>query len=344
MKLAKLSMPRRRVRGSADVFGIGDRIAEPHPRGVDADGELGREQIVGDAHLVAIGIGAEGQQRGVLRFPAEAADAPIAGAEVGDDGGAAADAVAVAVAGILEREQRVVVDGLDEPGAEQRDRHAPGDDVGFGRNHRLAAVAGDREQVEQRLARRRRAASNSPVGSRRPARTSATALAPPTAGTLWQAAQLVPLNAGPEPFFARLDLEEVVQPEAELLELGRRDAGERVARANRAVARRRPAWLRERSASAASTIEPPTGVDRSSLARRWLGHDDHAAHEASGRRRTASSTRTCSGRRARRRTSTVVTPRPRLGISTFTSVPTIRKPCWCRRCGAGSQRRADRRS
>src|SRR5262245_21914447 len=40
---------------------------------------------------------------------------------------------------------------------------------------------------------------NSPMGPRRPARISEIALAPPTAGTLWQTAQLVPLNAGPSP-------------------------------------------------------------------------------------------------------------------------------------------------
>ena len=45
--------------------------------------------------------------------------------------------------------------------------------------------------------------------------------APPMAGTLWQAAQLVPLNAGPETFFGGLDLEEVVETEPELLELVR---------------------------------------------------------------------------------------------------------------------------
>ncbi len=40
---------------------------------------------------------------------------------------------------------------------------------------------------------------NPPSGSRIPARTSAMRPMPPIAGTLWHAAQLVPLNAGPRP-------------------------------------------------------------------------------------------------------------------------------------------------
>ena len=62
-----------------DVLGIGNRIAHAHALRRDADRDLLREEIVGDAHLVAIGVGAERQQRRVLRFPAEAADAPFAG-------------------------------------------------------------------------------------------------------------------------------------------------------------------------------------------------------------------------------------------------------------------------
>ena len=56
------------------------------------------------------------------------------------------------------------------------------------------------------------------------------ALTPPTAGTLWHTAQLVPLKAGPRPSSDGLHLEEVVESETELLELDRRDAGQRVAR------------------------------------------------------------------------------------------------------------------
>ena len=71
--------------------------------------------------------------------------------------------------------------------------------------------------------------SNSPFAFRRPARSSAIVPAPPIVGMLWQTAQLVPLKAGPKPFFAGFHFEEVVQPQAELLELDRRDAGKRCA-------------------------------------------------------------------------------------------------------------------
>ena len=68
----------------------------------------------------------------MLRLPAEAADAALARAAIGDDGGASADAVAVAIVGIGQREDRVVGDGLDEPGAEHRNRDPADDDVGVG--------------------------------------------------------------------------------------------------------------------------------------------------------------------------------------------------------------------
>ena len=92
-----------------------------------------------------------------------------------------------------------VLDRLDQPGTEQRHRHAPRDDVRLGRDHRLAGVRRDREEVEERVAARRRpAGTRRRRGGARPA-PPATGLMPPIAGTLWQAAQLVPLNAGPRP-------------------------------------------------------------------------------------------------------------------------------------------------
>ena len=84
MKLAKLSMPRRRVRGSGMSSGSGmrsqSRIRAASTSAADSVGK----SVVGDAHLVAVGVGAERQQRRVLRLPAEAADAAIAGGDVGD--------------------------------------------------------------------------------------------------------------------------------------------------------------------------------------------------------------------------------------------------------------------
>ena len=56
----------------------------------------------------------------MLRFPAEPPDPALARASIGDDRRPPAHAVAVAVAGILQRQQRVIVDGFDEPGSEER--------------------------------------------------------------------------------------------------------------------------------------------------------------------------------------------------------------------------------
>ena len=46
------------------------------------------------------------------------ADPAIAGAAIGDDGGASADAVAVAIVGIGEGQDRLVGNRLDQAGAE----------------------------------------------------------------------------------------------------------------------------------------------------------------------------------------------------------------------------------
>ena len=53
---------------------------------------------------------------------------------------------------------------------------------------------------------------------------------PPIAGTLWHAAQLVALNAGPQPLLGGFDLREVLEAQPEFREFGRRDPGQRVAR------------------------------------------------------------------------------------------------------------------
>src|SRR5437870_2566018 len=74
------------VRGwVAHVLGIRPRVAEAHLIRADPKSELTRKQIVGDAHLVPVRVGAEGKQRGVLCLPSEAADATVAGRYVGDD-------------------------------------------------------------------------------------------------------------------------------------------------------------------------------------------------------------------------------------------------------------------
>ena len=255
------------------------------------------KQIVGDAHLVAIGVGAERQQRGVLRLPAEAADAPLAGRDVGDDGRAAADAVAVAVERILEREQRVVGDGFDQAGAEERNRHAARDDVGVGGNdgwHACAAPrTGGTASRPTRRARRTRPCVVADAG----ARPRAIAPLPPMAGTLWHAAQLVAVERRAQALLRGLDLEEVVEPEAELLELARRDARQRIAglRAARCCAGDRGAGsatadARAERAGAAERLASPR-LPRGALFRRTI----MTPRMKRGPRRTAASTRTCSG-------------------------------------------------
>ena len=55
------------------VLDVGDLVELRQQVGAAVGRVLGREQPAGDAHLVEVGIAGEGQQGGVLRFPAEAA-------------------------------------------------------------------------------------------------------------------------------------------------------------------------------------------------------------------------------------------------------------------------------
>jgi hypothetical protein len=105
----------------------------------------------------------------VLRLPSESSDAPFAGCDIDDHGRAAADAVAIAIDRIFEREQRLVRNRLDKAGTEQRNRYASRKHRGVGGDLRLVRVAGHIEQVE-RFARI--GATNSPRGPRLAARTS----------------------------------------------------------------------------------------------------------------------------------------------------------------------------
>ena len=122
------------------VFRIGDPVAQLHLLRRDAECELVRKEIVRNPHLVPVGVGAERQERRVLGLPPEPSDAAPARGDVGDDGRSPADAVAVAIAGIVEREQRFVGDRFDEARAKQRDGHASGDHVRLWRNDRLTRV------------------------------------------------------------------------------------------------------------------------------------------------------------------------------------------------------------
>ena len=200
-----------------DVLGIRNRIAQPHAGLVDADGHLRREEVVGDAHLVAIGIGPEGQQRGVLGLPPEAADALGAGRAIGDERGPSADAVAPARLRVGQRQQGGVVDRLDQAGAEERNRHSADDDVGLDGNRRLTGVTWHREQVEQGFAlggdRRERAVLQPTAGSDFGDRTHPAyrrdVVARGAAGAVERRS---------EALFGGFDLEEVVESQPELLE------------------------------------------------------------------------------------------------------------------------------
>ena len=170
-------MPRRRSR-VAPVL----RDREAGRSGASAPSETpkadsSREEVVGDAHLVAIGVGTKGQQRRVLRLPAESPDAPRPGGDV-DDHIAARPLTPSRLrsSGILQRQQRVVGNGLDQPGAEQRNGRPPRDDVDVVGNH----PAGSRASASRTcgsacrpprsgrvMRRRRRGSRRAPRESRR---------------------------------------------------------------------------------------------------------------------------------------------------------------------------------
>ena len=146
---------------------------------------------------------------------------------------------------LLERQQLFVPDGLDEPGAEERNRNPAREDRRVVGHHDLAAVAGHREQLKQRLARgieRLELALRVPPGRAQFENDAAAADGRHVVAD--RAARAVERRA--EAFVRRLDFEEVLEAQSELRELGRRDAGERVRRAEALalrdeVRRRRPA-------------------------------------------------------------------------------------------------------
>src|SRR5262245_15541422 len=88
----------------------------------------------------------------MLCFPAEATDAALAGRAIDNECGAAADAITIAIERVLQRQQCLVRNRFDQPGAKHRNWHAAHDDRRVGWNHWLAGMARDGEQVEQRFA------------------------------------------------------------------------------------------------------------------------------------------------------------------------------------------------
>jgi hypothetical protein len=187
--------PRDRV---SDVFRVADPIAGAHPLGRHAEGDFGREDVVRDPHLVAVGVGAEREERRVLRLPAEAADAPLARGRVHDR--AARPDTPSRSRSVGSSRATMVSSGMAST------RPAPKSGIGTRRANTLASAGTMAWQpwvgIEKRWKSVSPVASNvskRPVASRRPARISAIVPAPPIAGTLWHAAQLVPLKAGPSP-------------------------------------------------------------------------------------------------------------------------------------------------
>ena len=212
------------------ILGIGDRVALLHLLFRDPECELLRKQIVGDAHLVAVGVAGEGEQRRLLRLPSSAfVRRRRPGRDVGDDRGATADAVAVAVAGIVERHDRFVGDRFDKPRTKQRDRHAARDDVGLRRNDRLAGVSRNREDLKQRAGRRRELDERPRlVAARSPDLRHHAGAADRRDAVADCAARSVECRA--QAVLHRLHLGEIVEAEPELLELAAGDARQRIAR------------------------------------------------------------------------------------------------------------------
>src|SRR5262249_28936627 len=112
------------------------------------------------------------------------------------------------------------------PGAEERNRHAPGEDIRLGRHDGLTAVTGKREQVKERLAgsveRFELAVGvdlpGAQLGDRPRAADGRDVVADGAAR---------PVERRTEALLGSLDLEEVFEAETELLEFDGRDPGER---------------------------------------------------------------------------------------------------------------------
>ena len=210
-----------------DVFGIGNGIAEAHARSVHAHRDFSRKEIVRDAHLIAIGVGAERQQCGVLGLPTESADAPFARSSIGHDRRPAGHTVAPAVLEVRQRHQGVIVDGLDEACAEQRDGYPPGDDICIRWDRWLTCVTRNREEMEQRFPGRRdrdeRTVEQATPGANLCDRADTAHRRDVVTGGTTGA-----VERRPQPFLRGLDFEEVVQAKTELLELRRREPGQRV--------------------------------------------------------------------------------------------------------------------
>ena len=211
-----------------DVLRIGRRIAELELPLGQAKGQLLGKQVVGYPHLVAIGIGPEVEQRRALRLPAEATDPQLARHQVGNERSATADPVAVEILGIRQRFEPRVGNRLDQAGAEQGDRDTLDDDVGLRRDDGLAGVGRDREDLEQR-APARLDVPVCPVGFADAGPSSGHRRDPANGRHVVAARAARVVVGGTQPLLGVLHLQKVLEAEHELLELDRRQSGQRIA-------------------------------------------------------------------------------------------------------------------
>ena len=181
-----------------------------------------------------VGITAERKQRSVLRLPTKPPDPPFTRPHVDDKSRAAADAVAISIVRIFERDQRVVEDRLDEPCAEKGNGHAAGDDVGVGRHDGLARMRRQRKEMKERFARcverleftSRVAAPRSHLGDRAGPADRRDAVAARAARAVERRSQ---------PFLGLLHLQKVLESNPEFFELDGRDSRERAAGRSRTL-------------------------------------------------------------------------------------------------------------
>jgi hypothetical protein len=134
-----------RAEGIGLVLDLRNGVAVGEERGIAAWRRLEREQRVGQAHLVARGVGREVAHDGNLRLPAEApcTERPRRVGERVHEVHTTRDAVGVGVVRIGERDERRIGNRLDQSEGE----HA--------RSHAVAHMVGDRWRRERLDARGR---------------------------------------------------------------------------------------------------------------------------------------------------------------------------------------------
>ena len=153
----------------------------------------------------------------------------MARGDVGDDRGTAADAVAVAVVGVVERQQHFVGNRFDEAGAKQRNWHAPRDHIRLRWDDRLTGVGRNREGLKQRARLRYKLHELAAFVSARRPDFRHDARAPDRRHAVAdRAARAVERRT--EAVFDRLDLREIAETQAELLEFSAGDPRQRISR------------------------------------------------------------------------------------------------------------------